>query len=472
MALPTRLAATPTGPVEYRLTGTGSRTVLVLHGGHLSAAVPLGERDLLDLGLRILAVSRPGYGRTPVATARTRTDFGDVVAQLCGYLGIDRLAAIVGMSHGGPSAVALAAGHPELVERLILESAVSSLPWPGPATRLGARVALNYRTALLTWRLSGALARRAPDVFLRTMLRALSTGSGSEVLADLGPADRVAVLDLLTSMQASHGFLHDLREPVDPGLEARVRCPTLIIATHEDGQVPPRHAEHLLRHIHGATLIWSHAPSHLIWFGSSARERTEHVTRFLAEAPERGGAPLATPRGPVGAAGVTRTPRLRGVDPHARRGRLYLALCRLSVTPAGAWLAVNLAWKLDRRLLTLTGGRFSSAWPVAAALLETRGARTGAPRRTATLYFHDGDRVTIVAALRGWPRHPAWYYNLRANPEVVFGGLPFRAEIVEDEGERRRLWDLADRVYPQYADFRERAAQAGRVIPIVQLARR
>jgi pimeloyl-ACP methyl ester carboxylesterase len=286
MALPTRLAATPTGPVEYRLTGAGSRTVLVLHGGHVSAAVPLGERDLLDLGLRILAVSRPGYGRTPVTSARTRIGFGEVVAQLCRYLEIDRLAAVVGMSHGGPSAVALAAGHPELVERLILESAVSSLPWPGWATRVGAHVAFNSRTAPLTWRLTGGLARQAPGVFLRTMLRALSTGSGSRVLADLSLADRVEVLALFRSMQASHGFLHDIREPVDPSLEARVRCPTLIIASLGDGQVPPRHAEHLRRHIHGATLIWSHAPSHLIWFGSSARERTEQVTRFLAEAPE------------------------------------------------------------------------------------------------------------------------------------------------------------------------------------------
>jgi pimeloyl-ACP methyl ester carboxylesterase len=262
--------------------------VLVLHGGHVSAGVPLGERDLLDLGLRILAVSRPGYGRTPATTAGTRTAFGDVVARLCRYLEVDRLAAVVGMSHGGPSAVALAAGHPELVERLILESAVSSLPWPGRATRVGAHVALNSRTAPLTWRLIGVLARWAPGVFLRTMLRALSTGSGARVLADLSLADRVEVLALLRSMQASHGFLNDIREPVDPSLEARVRCPTLIIASQEDGQVTPRHAEHLRRHIHGATLIWNHAPSHLIWFGSSARERREQVARFLAEAPQRG----------------------------------------------------------------------------------------------------------------------------------------------------------------------------------------
>lgn len=135
MPLATRIAATPTGPVEYRLTGAGPRLALVVHGGHVSAAVPLGERDLVELGLRVLAVSRPGYGRTPLATARTRTEFGDVVAQLCRHLEIDRLAAVVGMSHGGPSAVALAAGHPELVERLILESAYPL--FPGRAGRLG-----------------------------------------------------------------------------------------------------------------------------------------------------------------------------------------------------------------------------------------------------------------------------------------------------------------------------------------------
>jgi len=151
----------------------------------------------------------------------------------------------------------------------------------------GAPVAFNSRTAPLTWRVIGALARQAPDVFLRTMLRALSTGSGSGVLANLSPLDRVDVLALFRSMRASRGFLHDIRKPVDPRLEAWVRCPTLIIASQGDGQVPPRHAEHLRRHIDGATLMWSDAPSHLIWFGSSAHERTEQVTGFLAGAPER-----------------------------------------------------------------------------------------------------------------------------------------------------------------------------------------
>src|SRR4051794_16392656 len=166
------------------------------------------------------------------------------------------------------------------------------------------------------------------------------------------------------------------------------------------------------------------------------------------------------------------TRELRHVDPSKRRGRLYLAVCRFSATRVGAWLSVNVAWKIDPHLLRLTRGRLSTAWPVAADLLETRGARTGRPRRNATLYFHDGDRVTIVATLRGWPRNPGWYYNLLEHPHVVFGGQPFRAEIVEDASQRQRLWELADHVYPPYAEFREQAAKAGRVIPIIQLVPR
>lgn len=160
------------------------------------------------------------------------------------------------------------------------------------------------------------------------------------------------------------------------------------------------------------------------------------------------------------------------VDPYKHRGPLYRAVWRFSATRAGLWLSAAVAWKVDPFLLKLTRGRFSSAGPLASALLETRGARTGQTRRTATLYFHDGDRVTIIASKAGRPEHPAWYYNVRANPDVVYGGRPFRAELVEDEVERRRLWELADRVFPPFARYREWAARSGRTIPIVQLVPR
>jgi deazaflavin-dependent oxidoreductase (nitroreductase family) len=160
---------------------------------------------------------------------------------------------------------------------------------------------------------------------------------------------------------------------------------------------------------------------------------------------------------------------LRYVDPNRRRGRVYQAVCRFSMTKPGRWLSRHLAWKLDPYLLKLTGGRVGSTGPLACALLETRGARSGQPRRTATLYFHDGDRVTIIASKMGMASHPAWYHNVLAHPEVMFGGLPFRAETVEDAAERRRIWSLADRVFPGFADYRQSASRAGREIPIVQL---
>jgi len=105
-------------------------------------------------------------------------------------------------------------------------------------------------------------------------------------------------------------------------------------------------------------------------------------------------------------------------------------------------------------------------------ILTTKGAKTAEVRENPVVYSRDADNYVIVASKGGSPTNPAWYYNLRNHPNVVFGGLPLRAEIVEDEAERQRLWDLADRVYPQYADFREQAGKAGRIIPIIQLVPR
>jgi deazaflavin-dependent oxidoreductase (nitroreductase family) len=77
--------------------------------------------------------------------------------------------------------------------------------------------------------------------------------------------------------------------------------------------------------------------------------------------------------------------------------------------------------------------------------------------------------VTIIASKLGLPEHPAWFHNLRAHPDVRLGGRPFHAEVVDDDVERARLWQLADQVFPAYADYRARAARTGRVIPIVRL---
>jgi deazaflavin-dependent oxidoreductase (nitroreductase family) len=138
-------------------------------------------------------------------------------------------------------------------------------------------------------------------------------------------------------------------------------------------------------------------------------------------------------------------------------------------TRVAAWLSMHVVWKVDPYVLRFTGGRIGLGLTLPTALLETRGARTGRVRRNAVIYFHDGERVTVIASKLGAAEHPSWFHNARADPEVLFAGRPFRVEVVEDETVRARLWELADQVFPVYAAYRERAARAGRTIPILQL---
>lgn len=161
--------------------------------------------------------------------------------------------------------------------------------------------------------------------------------------------------------------------------------------------------------------------------------------------------------------------RLKRIDPTRPPGRTRRAWARLANTAIGRRLSVHVLWRLDPALMRASGGRLRLGYPLPTALLETTGARSGALRRSAVIYFHDGERVTIVASKLGLDAHPAWFHNLSADPRVVFAGVPMRAVVVADEDERERLWRLADNVFAPYADYRRRAALAGRTIPIVQL---
>jgi len=160
------------------------------------------------------------------------------------------------------------------------------------------------------------------------------------------------------------------------------------------------------------------------------------------------------------------------VDPEKSQGRLSRGYAALANTRFGRFLSFHLVWRVDPWLMRVSGGRLGMGLVLPTALLETRGARSGALRRNAVIYFHDGERATIVASKLGLPSNPAWFHNLVADPRVTLGGVSMLATVVKDEAERQRLWALADRVFPPYADYRREAARANRTIPIVQLTER
>ena len=104
-------------------------------------------------------------------------------------------------------------------------------------------------------------------------------------------------------------------------------------------------------------------------------------------------------------------------------------------------------------------------------LLTTTGARTGQRRAVPLTYLPDGDRYIVTAGNAGSDRHPAWYYNLAANPDVTVevGTEAFKAvAIIADEAERGALYELFAAAYPQADGYQ---AQTIRQIPVVILRR-
>jgi deazaflavin-dependent oxidoreductase (nitroreductase family) len=105
-------------------------------------------------------------------------------------------------------------------------------------------------------------------------------------------------------------------------------------------------------------------------------------------------------------------------------------------------------------------------------LLTTTGARTGRRLAVPLTYLPDDGRYIVTAGNAGSDRHPAWYHNLAADPDVtvevgteVFAG----AAAVAEEAERRALYERFAAVYPQAAGYQ---ANTARPIPVVILTRR
>lgn len=103
-------------------------------------------------------------------------------------------------------------------------------------------------------------------------------------------------------------------------------------------------------------------------------------------------------------------------------------------------------------------------------LLRTVGRRSKEPRTAALLYVRDGDGYAVIASKGGAPRHPAWFHNLMAQPDVEIqvgrARIPVRARLAEGE-ERSRLWARADEVNQGQYDVYQSRTQ--RLIPVVVL---
>lgn len=115
------------------------------------------------------------------------------------------------------------------------------------------------------------------------------------------------------------------------------------------------------------------------------------------------------------------------------------------------------------------GGSFEGA-PL--LLLHTVGAKSGEPRISPMMYLQDGERILVFASKAGAPTNPAWYHNLKANPDATIeigdDTLEVRAEELP-RAERDEKYAEQAALYPGFAAYEEKT---DRVIPVLALTRR
>lgn len=254
------LISSPYGKLEFTQGGTGP-DVLVIHGSgggfdqaELIAKATLGE------AFRWIAPSRFGYLRSTAPSGATFSEQAHAYAHLLDHLGVQR-AAVVALSHGGPSAILLAALHPDRVSSLILVSAgvaSSAAEVQSEANQKGNMLTTVFSHDLLYW--------LASTWFERQLMQLM--GANEEVAAGLDARQRQLVEELIEFMNPvaprSAGVVFDNTAEMPNEWVSLVRAPTLIFHAEDDGLQLFHNAEFAAAHIPGAELRRFQRGGHLL----------------------------------------------------------------------------------------------------------------------------------------------------------------------------------------------------------------
>lgn len=102
-------------------------------------------------------------------------------------------------------------------------------------------------------------------------------------------------------------------------------------------------------------------------------------------------------------------------------------------------------------------------------LLTTRGAQSGKIRKTPLMRVEHDGRYAVVASQGGAPKHPVWYFNIKADPHVELQDGPAKTDMTAREltgAEKTEWWERAVAAFPPYADYQKKTS---REIPLFVL---
>lgn len=256
-ALTPRRVRTARGPIEVAEAGSGP-AILVVHGiaGDWRQARTIAD-DLADRA-RVILVTRPGYGRTPLSSGRTFQQQADLFVALLDALAVER-ATVLGISGGGPAAYALAATAPARCAGLVLCCAVRAsaqeVPASLPAMRRLAAVPGVWSGLAATARAVTAVRRAAG----RELDLDVSGCTPTEQALLAQPAVRAALVRFERDrevMLRGRGLRNDTRQfdLAPPAWPAGAVVPTVVMHGDADDIVPVSHAHDYAADIPGARL--------------------------------------------------------------------------------------------------------------------------------------------------------------------------------------------------------------------------
>ena len=275
------LINTRCGQIEYQEAGTGT-PLLMVHGsggGHDQGMAFAGS--LAQSGIRVIAMSRFGYLRTPMPVDASPAAQADAHVCLLDALGITK-AAVAGGSAGAPSALQMAIRHPERVSALVLLVPLAYKPdaLPNSAKPLApwaeAMLMQLIGSDFLFWVGLHVARDQVIQYVLATPPRQVSSASLEERARINAMMDRI----LPVSARAA-GLRSDsvMAKHLGPSNLASVRAPTLVVSVRDDGFGTYAGAEYTASQIKGAKFIGYEQGGH-IWVGHQVEVMAE-IVRLL-----------------------------------------------------------------------------------------------------------------------------------------------------------------------------------------------
>ncbi len=262
------LIATRCGPVDYQEAGTGL-PLLMVHGsggGHDQGMAFASK--LTQQGIRVIAVSRFGYLRTPMPADASPGAQADAHVCLMDALGIARTA-VLGGSAGGPSALQMAIRHPDRVSALVL---LVPLAYKPGTSADSAKPLAPWAEALLMRLIGSDFLFWAGLHVARDQVIKYVLATPPEQVKNASPQESArinAILDHILPVSARAAGLRSdsvLGKSLGPFALASVRAPTLIVSVRDDGFGTYASAQYTASQIRGAKFLGFEHGGH-VWVG-------------------------------------------------------------------------------------------------------------------------------------------------------------------------------------------------------------